>query len=105
MSNITALSDIKHTDKTCSNLKWDIQLEKYIQNCIITSLSSEDYIESIFNKFASYYVIPCHNMAQLQKRTKKQQGNLWEHFCLLYLRAKGYGEAWLIGDTPEEILD
>lgn len=43
-------------------------------------------------------------MSQLKKRTKNESGFIWEHFCLMYLKSKGYGECWLISDTPEEIL-
>jgi hypothetical protein len=43
-------------------------------------------------------------MAQLKRCTKQESGLLWEQFCVMWLRAKGYGECWMIGDTPEEVL-
>ena len=44
-------------------------------------------------------------MTTLKKRTKNESGFVWEHFCLMYLKSKGYGECWLISEVPVDILD
>ena len=44
-------------------------------------------------------------MITLKKRTKNESGFVWEHFCLMYLKSKGYGECWLISEVPVDILN
>ena len=102
--NIKSLKDVKKRDRKCS---WDPIIEKEIQLYIRRSLSrSEDNIfDKISINFQSFYDRSCSNMTQLKKRSKNESGFIWEHFCLMYLKAKGYGECWLLADTPKEILD
>lgn len=107
MSNIVSVNDIKHKEYTTPKCQWDPKLEDEIKKYIRSALSKIEgnVFENISDCFQTFYNRPCDNMLELKKRTKNETGFLWEHFCVMYLRAKGYGECWLLVDTPQEILD
>lgn len=104
--NITSIKDVKKREYKTPKCTWDPSIEKEIQTYIRKSLSQSDIniFENISGHFQTFYDRSCTNMTQLKKRTKNESGFIWEHFCLMYLKSKGYGECWLIADTPEEIL-
>ena len=104
--NITSIKDVKKQDYKTPKCIWDSKIETEIQNYIRRSLSQSDtnIFENISGHFQAFYDRYCSNMTQLKKRTKNESGFIWEHFCLMYLKSKGYGECWLIADTPVEIL-
>ena len=104
--NITSIKDVKKREYKTPKCTWDPSIEKEIQTYIRKSLSQSDIniFENISGHFQAFYDRSCTNMTQLKKRTKNESGFIWEHFCLMYLKSKGYGECWLIADTPEEIL-
>ena len=107
MNNIVSINDIKHKEYKTPKCQWDPKLEDEIKKYIRSALSKSEgnVFENISDCFQSFYNRPCDNMLELKKRTKNETGFIWEHFCVMYLRAKGYGECWLLADTPQEILD
>lgn len=106
MAAITTIRDVKRQDYKKPHGKWNSQLEDEITRSIRAVLSTnQNCFDTLNERFESYYALPCSNIAQFEKRTKKAKGDLWEHFCLMYLKRKGYGECWLIGDTPSEVLE
>lgn len=52
------------------------------------------------------YSKPAHTLTELRTRNnKKIRGDLFEDFCLLYLKyVKGYETVWLLEDVPNDIL-
>lgn len=104
---MNTLKDVKRADALNRQCKWQEELEGIIRASIRASLSSSsaDIFEDLMLRFQAYYDRPLNNMTVLKKCTKQESGQLWEHFCLMYLHAKGYGQAWLIGDLPDEILE
>lgn len=108
LSNIKTIIDIKREEYKNPHSKWSTEIEEEIKRYIRYSLSSFSINDNIFDKIIerieAYYDKPCTNMLQLRKCTKQESGNMQEQFCVMYLRAKGYGECWLLGDTSEEIL-
>ena len=104
--NIITIKDIKKQKYTEPKCKWDSKIEDEIKKYISSSLSKSDNIfENISEYFQAFYDRPCNNMISLKKRTRNELGFIWEHFCLMYLRAKGYGECWLISEVPSDILE
>ena len=105
--NITSLKDVKKQDYKDPKCKWDSKIEDEIKKYIRMSLSKSDInvYENISDYFQTFYDRSCNNMTTLKKRTKNESGFVWEHFCLMYLKSKGYGECWLISETPTEILE
>lgn len=53
-----------------------------------------------------WYSQPAHTLTEMRTRdNKKIRGDIFEEFCLLYLRyVKGYQDVWLLDDVPEDIL-
>jgi predicted helicase len=52
-----------------------------------------------------WYETPAHNFVELRTReNKKLRGDIFEVFCVLYLKEKGY-EAWRLEDMAEEMLE
>ena len=99
--NISTISDVRRRDYKC---QWDPTIEKEIQGYIRSALSKSgvntyDYVSDCLQAF---YDRSVSNVAQ---RTKNESGFIFEHFCLLYLKAKGYGECWLLADAPAEVLE
>jgi hypothetical protein len=41
----------------------------------------------------------------MKRRTTKGKGDVFEVFCVLYLKAIGYEEAWLLQETPLTIIE
>lgn len=107
-SSITSIADCKKMDYKNGHGKWNEELELEIKAFVRQSLSYSDttpLFERLMERFETHYSMPCGTIAQFERRSKKMKGDLWEHFCLLYLKAKGYGKCWLIGDLPTDIAD
>jgi hypothetical protein len=53
-----------------------------------------------------WYSAPAHTFTEMRTRdNKKIRGDVFEEFCVLYLRhVSGYTQVWLLKDVPEEIL-
>ena len=92
------------------------KLEKEILDCVRSSLSgtcpvSKSDIEgnSVFDKllivFRNYFERPSTNMLELRKKTKRQKGLIFEIFCKMYLKARGYDDVWLLNEIPQEIKE
>jgi hypothetical protein len=110
MSNICSISDVKREEyKTGTQAKWKQSIEDEIKLAIRSALSSASETVDIFpklvEKFEIFYARPSTNMVSLRKSSRHEKGQFFEHFCLMYLRAKNYGEAWLLGDVPDDILE
>lgn len=73
----------------------------WIQEAIDKKISVFPYLMS---HIQLYYEKPCHTISDFkERRTKKQEGDIFEEFCCLYLENKGY-TAWLLKDIPDNIL-
>jgi len=65
---------------------------------------------NLFDEFTkeceASYTKPAHTLAELKLRNnKKIRGDLFEEFCVLYLKhVKGYETVWLLEDVPNDIL-
>ena len=105
--NITSIKDLKKREYKDPKCKWDPKIEEEIRKYIRSALSKSDVniFENISDYFQTFCDRSCNNMTALKKRTKNESGFIWEHFCLMYLRSKGYGECWLLSETPTEILE
>jgi len=53
-----------------------------------------------------FYDAPAHSFVEMRTRdNKKIRGDMFEDFCVEYLRhIQGYEEVWLLEDVPEEVL-
>lgn len=111
-SKIISVKDMKRNEyKESKQAKWDSSIEAEIKSVIRASLSSASNSSEIFDqlesRFEVFYDRSSNNMLTLRRATKQEKGRWMEHFCLLYLRAKGYATKgiWLLGDVPENILE
>jgi hypothetical protein len=65
----------------------------------------------LFDIFLKLYLThttePVHSLAELrEKRTTKHKGDLFEHFCQLYLKyIKNYDEVWMLKEIPPAIRE
>lgn len=110
MSNIHSISETKREERISgTQIKWKKSIEDEIRLAIRSALASasqtSDIFSSIVEKFEIFYARPSTNMISLRKSTRHEKGQFFEHFCLMYLQAKNYGEAWLLGDVPDDILE
>ena len=65
--------------------------------------------DNLFDEFIKecqkIYEKPAHNFAEMRKRdNKKIRGDVFEDFCVLYLK-NNYQNVWLLKDVPSEILE
>ena len=53
-----------------------------------------------------WYSQPAHTLQEMRSRdNKKIRGDIFEDFCVLYLKeVKGYEDVWLLEDLPEDLL-
>jgi len=110
MANIHSISSVKREEKVSgTQMKWKQSIEDEIKLAIRSALSSASQTSDIFPKlverFEAFYARPSTNMVSLRKSTRHEKGEFFEHFCLMYLRAKNYGKAWLLGDVPDDVLE
>lgn len=110
MSSIVSISDVKRTERqNGTQAKWKPEIENEIKIAIRAAISSAKDTSEIFSKvverFESFYSRPSANITSLRRSTKQEKGQWWEHFCLMYLKAKKYGTCFLLGDLPEDILE
>jgi hypothetical protein len=65
---------------------------------------------TLFDEFIKecqkWYEQPAHTFTEMRTRdNKKIRGDVFEDFCVLYLRhVRGYAQAWRLADVPEDIL-
>jgi hypothetical protein len=65
---------------------------------------------NLFDEFIQecqrWYSQPAHTLQEMRTRdNKKVRGDIFEDFCVLYLKeVKGYQDVWLLEDLPEELL-
>jgi hypothetical protein len=110
MSSIVSISDVKRTERqNGTQAKWKTEIENEIKIAIRAAISSAKDTSEIFSKvverFESFYSRPSANITSLRRSTKQEKGQWWEHFCLMYLKAKKYGACFLLGDLPEDTLE
>jgi hypothetical protein len=82
------------------------EIEKEIKGCILSAVNKSDGL-SVFDRlcdvFKNHFEKPAHNITEIKKRTAKSKGDIFEVFCMMYLRAKGY-EVWHLTQVPDEVL-
>lgn len=69
------------------------------------SISNKQIIlfDHIMQSCLDYTDAPVHSIQEMrEKRSTKVKGDLFETFCVLYLRSKGY-RVWLLKDIPDDI--
>jgi hypothetical protein len=84
-----------------------LELEKEIKGCILTAVSrstNTSVFSTLCDVFKSNFEKPAHNITEIKKRTSKSKGNIFEVFCMMYLKAKGY-EVWHLTQVPDEVLN
>jgi hypothetical protein len=65
---------------------------------------------TLFDEFITecqkWYEQPAHTFTEMRTRdNKKIRGDVFEEFCVLYLRhVRGYTQAWRLADVPEDVL-
>jgi len=65
---------------------------------------------NLFDEFTKecqkWYEQPAHTFTEMRTRdNKKIRGDVFEDFCVLYLRhVRGYSQVWRLADVPEDIL-
>ena len=65
---------------------------------------------NLFDEFIlecqKWYSLPAHSLTEMRKRdNKKIRGDIFEEFCVLYLKnILNYEKVWRLPDVPEEIL-
>lgn len=64
------------------------------------------YFDEFVRECQRWYSQPAHTLTEMRTRdNKKIRGDIFEEFCVLYLRhVRGYDEVWRLEDVPEEIL-
>lgn len=69
--------------------------------------SSESLFDSFLKTCATYTDEPVHSLAELrEKRTTKVKGDIFENFCVLYLKyILEFDQVWLLKDVPLEVRE
>lgn len=86
-------------------LYWKMQ--GIISSTLYETSSTKDNIFDVFiGKCKAYLDSPAHNLVDLRKKTSTTiKGNLFEEFCVLYLKnVRHMKNVWRLPDVPEDIL-
>lgn len=78
--------------------------EKQIVACIRKNINKSNCFLAVLNDLQTHYSKPCNNISEFKRRSNKNKGDVFETFCVMYLKATGYDDAWLLKDTPKEVL-
>jgi predicted helicase len=84
-----------------------IQILKDSVNRAVKNSSTETPFESFLKVCATYTDEPVHSLAELrEKRTTKAKGDIFENFCVLYLKyILEFDQVWLLKDVPTEVRE
>jgi hypothetical protein len=65
-----------------------------------------DHFDQFIVECQKWYDEPAHTFTEMRTRdNKKIRGDVFEEFCVLYLRhVVGYTQVWLLKDVPEDVL-
>ncbi len=94
-------------------MQYEKQITGYISS-ILSSRKSTDALATIFDKFIElcqkHYDKPATNMIELRnKRNKKERGDIFECFCVYYMKYVYFDDTscnvWLLADIPDEIRE
>jgi hypothetical protein len=79
---------------------------KEIRNIIFKSLNNTDIWNEICEGIRIHFEKSSSSMLELRRRTTRNKGLLFEHFCKLYLthNYKYYKDVWLLSEVPEQVL-
>ncbi len=81
-------------------------LESQIELWIKFALSRQDrsIFTSLLDKFQTHFEASASSIQELKKKTTKAKGGIFEVFCKMYLKAKGYPIVYLLSEVPEDLL-
>lgn len=81
-----------------------MDLEKLLHTVFLKS--KDNTFDEFIKECQAWYSQPAHTFTELRTRdNKKIRGDIFEEFCVLYLKkVKGYEQVWLLEDVPEDIL-
>ena len=84
-----------------------IQILKDSVNRAVRNSSTETPFESFLKVCSTYTDEPVHSLAELrEKRTTKAKGDIFENFCVLYLKyILEFDQVWLLKDIPVEVRE
>jgi hypothetical protein len=69
--------------------------------------SPPNLFDAFIDECKKFYELPAHSLVEIKQReNKKLRGDIFEEFCVLYLRhVKHYVNVWRLEDVPDEILE
>ena len=75
-------------------------------HAILLRGSSDNLFDQFLVECQKFYDQPAHTFTEMRVRdNKKIRGNMFEEFCVLYLKyVKGYENVWRLEDVPDDIL-
>jgi hypothetical protein len=75
-------------------------------HAILLRGSDDNLFDQFLDECQKFYEQPAHTFTEMRVRAnKKIRGDIFEEFCVLYLKhVRGYENAWRLEDVPEEIL-
>jgi Tfp pilus assembly major pilin PilA len=66
-----------------------LELEKEIKGCILSAVSRSNNTSVFFrlcDVFKTHFEKPAHNITEIKKRSAKSKGDIFEVFCMMYLK-------------------
>jgi len=105
IQNIKTSKDIKNSKKIQNEEEIKI-LENQIKNHIKSSLSKSNcnIFQGILDSIQCHFIKPASNIYELKKNNTKTKGLIFEVFCKLFLKSRGFKEVYLLQELPDEIL-
>lgn len=81
-----------------------MDLKKQLHNVFLKSPTN--LFDEFIQECQRWYSLPAHTLQEMRTRdNKKIRGDIFEDFCVLYLKeVKGYQDVWLLEDLPEDLL-
>jgi hypothetical protein len=82
------------------------ELQLSFRNCIRSDLSNNtNPFDGLLRLFKIYYEMPANKIADFKRRTTKNKGDIFEEFCVLYLKSRYPNwQVWRLKDLPPHYL-
>lgn len=81
-------------------------MDEIINNTIKKECTTKSVFDLFIEEILNYYNKPVHSLQEMNAlRRNKVKGDIWEMFCLLYLKCiEKYDNVWLLKDIPDDLM-
>jgi len=70
---------------------------------VVKAEHKKGYFYALMQAFRLHEIKACGNLKSFERRKATAKGNIFEDFCVIYMKTQGYSNVWRLKDLPENI--